>query len=189
MRRFLLSAIFLLSSLSVNLAHAQSAPLSNPKNLPIETHLNLGFLSLFGGTMEYSLNGRRITSYQDFKHLIYPLGDAEASNEIRVAEQMDFVSWVIYGGSIVVGADVALFFKPVPFVNDDGLNRIATGFFVAQLGIGVWSLCNASAEARKFNAVQRYNKVLRKKTTASFELSPEIYASQNGMGLGLKTVF
>ncbi len=189
MYRFLLSAVLLFSCLSADRASAQTSPLSNPKGLPIETHLNLGFLSLFGGTMEYSLDERKITSYQDFKNLIYPLRDAEASNEIRVAEQMDFVSWVIYGGSLAVGADVALFFKPVPFLNDDGLDRVATGLFVAQLGIGVWSLCNASAEARKFNAVQRYNKVLKNKTSASLELTPEVYAGQNGMGLGLKTVF
>jgi hypothetical protein len=69
------------------------------------------------------------------------------------------------------------------------LDRIATGLFVAQIGIGVWSLCNASAEARKFNAVQRYNKVLKKKVSAGLEFSPEIVANQNRTGLGLKAVF
>jgi len=139
--------------------------------------------------MEYSLGGRRIESYQDFKDLIYPLQDAEASDLIRSAEQADFVSWFIYGGSLAIGIDVALAFNPVPIFNDDGFDRLATGLFVAQVGIGIWSIFSANAEARKFNAVQRYNKVLGKRKTASFELSPQIYAGQNRMGLGLKTVF
>jgi len=188
MHRFLLS-VLLLFCLSADGAWAQPAPLSNPKKLPIETHLDLGLLGLFGGSMEYSLDGRKIESYGDFKNLIYPLRDAEASNLIRSAEQADLVSWVIYGGSIAVGIDVALVFKPVPVFNDDALDRISTGLFVAQIGIGIWNIFATNAEARKFNAVQRYNKVLKNKISASLELSTEIVASQNGMSLGMKTVF
>ena len=168
---------------------AQSGPLTNPKNLPIETRMDLGFLGIFGGPTEYSLGGRKLTNYQEFKDLIYPLHDPEASDGICVAEQMDFVSWVVYGGSLVVGLDVALVFKPVPVFNDDGFDRALTGYFVAQVAIGIWGLFNTSAEARKFNAVQRYNKLLVNKKVSEFEVDPLLYANSNGLNIGMKTSF
>jgi hypothetical protein len=189
MKRSLRTILFLSVLLAPILSRAQTNILSNPKGLPIETHMDLGFLGVFGGPVEYSLGGRKLTSYREFKDLIYPLRDAEASDGIRVAEQMDFVSWVIYGGSIATGVDVALVFKPVPVFNDDALDRALTGLFVAQVGIGFWSLFNTSAEARKFNAVQRYNKLLRGKKVSEFQVDPLLYADGNGLNVGMKTAF
>jgi len=156
-----------------------------PDGQPIDTRMDLGLFGLLGGGMSYSVGGRRVTRYQDFKELIYPLRDEAASGLIRDAEECHFAADILYVTGVGTGADVALFFKPTPFLRVDWFDRIATGVVAAEFFWGVGVLLDTSAEGHKYNAVQRYNQLLSKKDQAFLELKPQLTLTQQGPGLGL----
>jgi hypothetical protein len=164
---------------------AQAQSITNETNSPIETKADLGFLDVLGGDMQYHLNGQKIVRYQDFKSLIYPLRDPEASQLIRDAEETDLIASLILAADVVLSTDIALFYKPTVIFNSDIPDRITTGFLTAQIGLGVFFVVHNMAEARKYNAVQRYNHLLREASKeSSIELNPKLYASSNGLVLG-----
>jgi hypothetical protein len=164
-------------------SRAQS--IHNDNRTPIETHADLGFMAILGGDMQYHLNGQKIIHYKDFKNLIYPLRDPEASQLIRNAESTDLASWLILTTGVALSADIALFYKPAVIFNANVPDRIMTGLVTVQIGLGVYFIVHNIAEGRKYNAVQRYNHLLVKKPEeSSFELNPKIYTSSNGLVLG-----
>ncbi|HJT24410.1 MAG TPA: hypothetical protein VJ873_07520 [bacterium] len=160
-----------------------------PAGQPIDSRMDLGFFGLLGGGMTYSVGGKPITRYEDFKGLIYPLRDEEASRLIRDAEDCHWAAWVLYGTGATVGVDVGLAFKPVPFLGVDWIDRIATGVVAAEIPWGIGALLDNSAEARKYNAVQRYNYLIQQKEDAFLNLKPQLVLAQDGPRLGLRYDF
>ncbi|HVZ79257.1 MAG TPA: hypothetical protein VHE12_00495 [bacterium] len=143
-----------------------------PGDQPIESRMGLGLFGVLGGKMEYTLQGRSLRDMEDFKSVIYPLGDAEASRLIREAGQCQVVGETVFAAGLLTGCDIALFFRPTPLLNVDWADRVFTGFTVAQLVWGLGSLFDTNSEARKFNAVQRYNQVLRSRKGEAWEWTP-----------------
>ncbi len=185
--------ITLIGTLLTHAASAQEtiekSAIQNNLQLPIEAKSNLGFLGLIGGGMEYRLNGQIVSHYEDFKSLIYPLHDPEASQLIQTAQTTDFVGWMVGTSGLAVGLDVALVYKPNVIFNVNWLDRIITGLLTAQIGTGLGAVFHNAAEGEKFNAVQRYNQLMKIQSSQNIELSPQIYAEQGQMGLGMKCLF
>jgi len=155
----------------------------------IETHMDLGFFGLLGGSMEYSLDGKRLESYREFKDLIYPLRDQQASDMIREAEDKNFVAWMFYVGGVATGADLALAYPPVPFLRVDWIDRIASGVVAAEVVVGIGLIFDNSAEGEKYNAVQRYNHLIHGKDKETWQFTPQLYASGGHLDLGVRTGF
>jgi hypothetical protein len=169
---------------------AQAQSIQNDTQSPIETQANLGFMYLIGGGMEYHLNGRRIDHYRDFKSLIYPLHDPEASQWIRAAEQTDLASWIVFTTGAAVAVDVALVYKPTVVFGLDWLDRITTVALTFQIGLGAFAIVHTVAEGQKYNAVQRYNHLIAKPAReSSIELTPKLYSCANGLVLGGQLAF
>ncbi len=161
-----------------------------PSDTPIESRMDLGLFGLLGSGMTYTVGGQPLRRYKDFKGLIYALRDEEASDWIREAEEAHFTAWMFYVTGAAVGADVALFFKPTTFLNIGWLDRIATGGLVANALWGVGMLFDANAEGRKYNAVQRYNRLIEGKKESALEFNPQVAILQNGpLLLGLNCGF
>ncbi|HXL72720.1 MAG TPA: hypothetical protein VN963_03760, partial [bacterium] len=73
---------------------------------------------------------------------------------------------------------------PVVF-NSDIADRVTEAVVTAQIGFGAFAIIHNIAEGRKFNAVQRYNHLIRKQGgESSLELNPKLYACSNGLVLG-----
>ena len=177
---FFLSLIFLCRSLAWAGASAQ----------PIETKMDLGFWGIFGCSMEYSMEGKKISRYEDFKSLLYPLGDKEASSLIREAESDHVAAMVLYGAGLATGLDLALFFKPNPLLNIDWFDRFATGLIAAQIFAGLGGIFDGNAEGRKYNAVQRYNQLAKaNKEETWLNLSPLLSPADHRLGLVLSKSF
>lgn len=77
---------FLLALGFAGLAWGGSETGSFPSGQTIDARMDLGFFGLLGGGMNYSVGGQPISRYEDFKNLIYPLRDGEASDLIRESE-------------------------------------------------------------------------------------------------------
>jgi len=168
----------------------QAQSIQNNSQAPIETQADLGFMAILGGDMQYHLNGQKIVHYKDFKNLIYPLRDPEASQLIRDAESTDLASWLILATGVALSTDIALFYKPAVIFNSNVPDRITMGLVTVQIGLGFYFIVHNIAEGRKYNAVQRYNHLLRSQPEeSSIELNPELYASSNGLVLGEQLSF
>jgi hypothetical protein len=182
--------LFLISFTFLGFSRAQAQAVQNDASSPIETRAVSGFIGLIGGGMEYHLNGQKIDRYQDFKNLIYPLHDPEASNLIRTAEETDFASWMVFATGAAISADAALVYKPTVVFSVDWLDRVTTAFLTFDLALGAFTIVHNIAEGQKFNAVQRYNRVIHDQTReSSLELNPKIYACSNGLVLGGELAF
>ena len=166
---FLLLLVFLAFQVPV---HAQVPEPSFPMGKPIDTRMGLGLFGLLGGGMEYSVQGRPISRYEDFKTVIYPVRDRESSDLIRQAEEAHLTAWIFYTGGAALAIDVALNFKPAPFLGVDWIDRAATGFAFGQILMGAGFLFDSNAEARKYNAVQRYNYLVGSRHEAALDLVP-----------------
>ncbi len=177
--------LFLISFTFVGHLRAQTASIQNDSHSTIDTKADLGFMAILGGDMEYSLNGQKIVRYQDFKSLIYLLHDPEASNLIRQAEATDLISWIVLATGISASIDIAIFYKPPVVFNSDIADRVTEAIVTAQIGFGAFAIIHNIAEGRKFNAIQRYNHLIRKqREESSIELSPKLYTCSNGLVLG-----
>jgi hypothetical protein len=156
----------------------------------IDTRMDLGLFGLLGGGMSYSIQGKSISRYEDFKSQIYSMGDLEASNLIREAHEAHLTAWVFYVGGMATGLDVALTFKPTPLLGVDWFDRMATGAVAAQFFWAAGALFDSNAESRKYNAVQRYNHVLQKKQDDAFlDFSPNLCLGPQSFFLDLSKSF
>jgi hypothetical protein len=177
--------LFLISFTFVGHLRAQAQSIQNDSHSTIDTKADLGFMAILGGDMEYSLNGQKIVRYQDFKSLIYSQHDPEASNLIRQAEATDLISWIVLATGISASIDIAIFYKPPVVFNSDIADRVTEAIVTAQIGFGAFAIIHNIAEGRKFNAIQRYNHLIRKqREESSIELSPKLYTCSNGLVLG-----
>jgi hypothetical protein len=192
MARFL--PLILAASLFLTPLASAETKETNPKGTaasspPIEMKMNTGLFGILGSSVDYSLEGRKLERYEDFKALIYPLQDEEASRLIRDSQSHDLIARLFYGGGVAVGVDVALSFKPVPVLNDDFFDRVATGFFTAQILWGAGLIFQANAESDKFNAIQRYNHQARGEKPEAWRITPGFSMGEDQMGLNFSYVF
>ncbi len=160
-----------------------------PEGVPIESKVDLGLFGLIGGGMKYTIDGRSIDRYEDFQSLIYPLHDTEASDLLREAQAAHFVALMFFVSGVGAGVDFALVFKPDPFLGVNWFDRIATGFVAAQFFWGVGALFDGDAAGRKFNAVQRYNHLLKEKEDAFLGFTPQVCLVGQGLGLDINRPF
>lgn len=167
---------------------AQGAP-SLEKRITIETKMTLGLFGILGAGTDYSIGGKKLDSYEDFKKVIYPLRDPEASRLIHEAEEAEFVWWILVVGGVAAGVDVGLTYKPVPFLNVDWIDRISTGAVALQILLAPGIILGSIASADKFNAVQRYNRLVRGEKEAGWKVSPYLIAAQGRLGLELALGF
>ncbi len=156
-----------------------------PKPAPIHMHMDLGLFGILGSSMDYNLRGKKLNTYEDFKKVIYPLRDEEASEQIRQAEESHFGALLFYGAGALTGIDIALFFPPTPFLHVDWTDRILTGAFVAQFFVGAGALFDNNAAGHKFNAVQRYNGLIRREPDDRLDFTPQVSWTNNGPTLAL----
>jgi hypothetical protein len=183
-------SLLLISFTFFDCLEVQAEPVENKLQSLIETKADLGFMAILGGDMKYNLSGQKIYRYQDFKSLIYPLHDPEASRLIQEAESTDFISWIVLSAGVATSIDIALIYKPNIFFNSDFPDRLITGLETVQIGFGAFAILHNIAEGRKFNAVQRYNHLLRKQSQeSSLQLNPELYTCSSGLVLGGQLTF
>lgn len=181
----LLCFLFLTSFVFTGHLQAETPSIPNDSRSPIETKADLGFMAILGGDMQYEFNRQKIIRYSDFKSLIYPLRDPEASHLIRQAEATDLISWIVLAAGLGASIDVAAFYKPPVVFNSDIADRVAEAVVTAQIGFGAFAIIHNIAEGRKYNAVQRYNHLIRKQAEeSSLELNPKLYSCSGGMVLG-----
>ena len=193
------SLAYLLFGLSLTLsafvsreAQAKSPPQDPdaPARLaPFETKMELGLFGVLGASMTYTLHGKRVRQYREFKELIYPLRDEEASHLIRQAQEADTLSWVFVAMGIPIGLDIALSFKPVPIFGVDWMDRTLSGLAASQVFIGLGLLFESNAEGLKFNAVQRYNRLIGGREEAAADWGAGVFASRGHWDLGLGANF
>lgn len=160
-----------------------------PKDQPIETKMDLGLFGLIGGGMKYTLGGKPIDRNEDFRSLIYPLHDTEASDLIRGAQDAHLVAWMFYVSGVGAGVDFALTFKPDPFLGVNWFDRIATGVVAAQFFWAVGALFDGDAAGQKFNAVQRYNHLLSGQEDAFLGFKPQVCQVGQALGLDMNRPF
>ncbi len=131
---------------------ADSSHLSEPKLKPIEIEYHT-----LGG-LQYSLDGRLLTRYQDLRNIVLPLGDYESERLLKRSESSD-VNSQIFG---TVG--FVSFVTGVAGLLTSG-SRQQTPFWVTAIGggvlIDVGSLFQSEAQTTKFTCVQRYNRFAR----------------------------
>jgi hypothetical protein len=159
------------------------------KPQPFETRMDLGLFGLLDGGMRYSLGGKPISRYEDFKSLIYAKNDTEASDLIREAHEAHFVAWMLYVAGAATGVDIGLSFKPAPVLHIDWFDRIATGVVAGQVFWAVGAIFDTNAEGRKYNAVQRYNQLLRDRNQSFLGFSPQVCLGGQGFSLDLNHPF
>ena len=174
-----------------SLLFAGSSPDPTPfsTDQTIETKMNLGLFGLLGGGMDYSIGGKPIRRFEDFEDLIYPIHDVEATDLLREAKDDHLIAWMFYGSGVAAGVDFALAFKPDPLLGVNWFDRIATGFVAAEFFWSAGAIFDGDAAARQFNAVQRYNHVLRGKDGAFLGFTPRVCWVGQGLGLDLDRPF
>jgi hypothetical protein len=160
-----------------------------PTDQPIEMKMNLSFFGLLGNGMRYSIGGKPISRYEDFRDLINPLHDEEATDLLRGAQDDNLVAWLFYASGAVAGVDFALVFKPDPLLGVNWFDRIATGFVAAQVFWTGGAIFEGDAEARKFNAIQRYNDLLKQEDESFLGFTPRVCLVGQGLGLDLDRPF
>jgi hypothetical protein len=181
--------VFALAMPCLLFAGSPSDSATYPVDQPIETKMNLGLFGLLGGGMSYSVGGKPITRYKDFKTLIYTQDDREACDLIHSAQEARYAAWMLYWSGVAVGADVAIFFKPTPVLHIPWFDRLATGFVATQIFWAVGAIFDSDGEARKYNAVQRYNHQLDKQDGAFLGFTPQVCLVGQGVGLDLDRPF
>jgi hypothetical protein len=170
-------------------AFADSEAPSFPADQPIETQMNLGLFGFLGGSMNYSVGGKPLKRMEDFKTLIYPLRDEETTRLLSESQDCHFAAWMLYLSGGAVGVDVGLGFKPSPILGVDWFDRIFSGFVAAGFFWSVGGILDTGAESRKYNAVQRYNLLLKEKDQSFLGPEPQVYFAQQGPCLGLGWTF
>jgi hypothetical protein len=170
-------------------AGPSSDPAAFPAFHPIDTRMNLGLFGLLGRGMGYSIGGKPISRYGDFKALIYGQDDPEARDLIHSAQEAHYAAWMLYWSGLAVGADVAIIYKPTPLLNIKWFDRLASGFVATQLFWAVGAIFDSNAETWKFNAVQRYNHLLDKQDGAFLGFTPQVCQVGQGVGLDLDRPF
>jgi hypothetical protein len=169
-------------------SHPQNPDLAVHR-VPFEAKMELGLFGVLGASMTYTLHGKRVRHYREFKELIYPLMDEEASNLIRQAQEADTLSWVFVAMGLPTGLDIALSFKPVSIFGVDWMDRTLSGFAASQAFIGLGLLFESNAEGLKFNAVQRYNHLVAGGEKTGLAVTPQVFASGSHWDFGLRSDF
>jgi len=159
---------------------------ASPAPAPIEMRMGLGPL---GSSLGYSLRGKDVNHYRTLLEIMGPLGDEATLRLLREAEDADRWSWGLLISGAVLGVVTALAIEPTPVLGWEPLDRAATGAAFAQFLVLPGTLFRFDAEGRKFNAVQRYNSLVRKEKLSSLDLGPRLMAGRGRWSLGLEGRF
>jgi hypothetical protein len=179
--KFLVSTAAFLPFLLSTAWGAPAPPDRKPGPRPIEMRMGL---SPLGSSLGYFLDGKDVNHYRDLKAIMGPLEDAPTLKLLREAEDADQWSWGLIVSGAALGVVTALTLEPTKVLGVDVLDRAATGGFWAQFLMVPGALFRFDAEGRKFNAVQRYNALVRKEKLSGMDLHPTLTLSGNVWGLG-----
>jgi len=158
-----------------------AGPEKGTKPRPIEMRMGL---SPLGSSIGYSMDGKDINHYRTLREILGPVGDEGALKLLSEAEDADKWSWGLMVSGVVLGFVTALALEPTPVLGWEPLDRAATGAAFAQALVLPGTLFRFDAEGRKFNAVQRYNALVRKEKLSGMELHPTLALGGNVWGLG-----
>ncbi len=142
------------------------------KFVPIEMQLQIF------GKMKYSVSGVELHGYKPFEDIINPLNDSMASYSLKNARSEDAASWAFLLAGFtaeVVGVVDAISRYDVS-QNTGAKQDYTVDWVIGGGGIllnGLGALLQGQAQVDKFNAVQRYNHVVRGEDKVSLLFSPE----------------
>jgi hypothetical protein len=119
---------------------------------PIQTHW------AFGG-MEYSLAGQKLGNFQDFADTLEPINDPRANRLLADSQNNALIGTI---GSLVGSLGIGwgggnLLFNDSPSLRSAHVAVLLTGVGIDLLA----ALFLDDSRAQKYNAVQRYNEVVR----------------------------
>ncbi len=146
-----------------------AAPLHAAKAKKVPKDLKPVEMKLKYGSVKYSVDGGKMNSYKTLCPYIDRLGDTEASSLIAQARRRDRTSNVFgfLGGVGIVWGACALWIGDDKEWNDPEVEwPIITGLVLGAVSGAVRS----SAETRRFDAVQRFNAVVRGEQKISLDL-------------------
>jgi hypothetical protein len=146
-------------------------------------------LQMFG-QMKYTLDGMDLNGYANLKPLVEDLGDAHASRFLKAAQDRDAIALpLILGGSAleVLGiVDGLLRYQEYRDTGERQEYAIFWGCFLGGAAVTlIGALVEDQARVDKFNAVKRYNAVVRGEAEISLMLQPR----DEGLTLGLARRF
>lgn len=142
-----------------------------------------------GSSLGYYLDGKDINHFKDLKGLMGSCGDPEAMRLIRGSEDADKWGWGFMLSGLTLGIVTAIAVPPSPLLNIELIDRAATGGFYAQFLVLPGALFQINASAQKFDAVQRYNLIVRGEEPRVLKVTPQLYANRDLLGLGLDCRF
>jgi len=184
--KFLVSTAAFLPFLLSAAWGAPADPKKGPGPRPIEMRMGL---SPLGSSLGYFQDGKDANHYRDLRAILEPLGDAPTLKLLREAEDADKWSWGLIVSGAALGIVTALTLEPTQVLGVDPLDRAATGGFWAQFLMVPGALFRFDAEGRKFNAVQRYNALVRKEKVSGMDLRPNLVFGKDVRGLALEGRF
>jgi len=123
------------------------------KKSPIRTHWS------FWTGMEYSLQGIRLSDNPSFEDAIFPLEDPESTRLLKDSESLGAVAGIGSAlGSLGIGwGGFHLLFDDHPSSHGTSVAILLTGAGLDLIG----SLLFDGSQSAKFNAVERYNQLVR----------------------------
>ena len=123
------------------------------KKTPIQTRWS------FWDGMEYSLNGEKLSGTSSLEDAIFPLNDPESTRLLKNSETTGWIGgigWTL--GTLTAGWGAGnLLFNDSPSTNSTHVAFLLTGLGV-DLIASLWGL---DSQSSKYNAVERYNRVVR----------------------------
>jgi hypothetical protein len=142
------------------------------------------------GRVKYSMDGVELHGYKSFEDLIDPVNDSMATYSLKTAKSEDAVSWVLMLTGLtaeVVGVVDAV--NRADAYGKTGITQDYTADWIIGGGglllNGLGQIFQGQAQVDKFNAVKRYNQVIRSEDKISFLYSPE----RKGLGLAFAGSF
>jgi len=182
MRIFRMAGVFLIGwgSLVVPSVAAESAVGKKAGHKPIDLQLQVG------GRVQYSYDGMELKEYKPFEEVIFGLNDPHATRFLKSAAADNAVSWplIIGGGLLDVAAcvDFVVRYRDYRETGNTQNYTLSWSLLGAGLTAGVIGyFIQEDAQVNKFNAVKRYNAVVRGEAEVSMIYLPE----RKALGLGL----
>jgi hypothetical protein len=166
---FVLAGVLLLASPSW--AEKQKGA-GKSKTRPIEMQLQIF------GQMKYSLDGVELHGYKELEDLIDPLEDPMASYSLKNAKNEEAFSWpvMLLGGTAEIVALVDGLSRYNNWKNTGAVQDYTFDWAVFLGGatfVAIGAIVQGQAQVDKFNAVKRYNQVVRGEDKVSLFYSPE----------------
>lgn len=180
--RWILALILGMAGSTVALAEEKEEVVAKRK--PIDAQLQMF------GLMKYSYDGMDLNGYDNLRPLIEGLGDIHASRFLKAAQDRDAIALpLIIGGSAleIIGiVDGLARYQEYRATGEEQDYGLFWGFFGGGLVVTViGALVEDQARVDKFNAIKRYNAVVRGEAEISVMFRP----TDGGVSLGLAKRF